>query len=689
LSGVQLYDGNSADTVIVNGGVIATGGSEDFFTDSSFLGDVGSTIVTLGGNDVVSLVGGQVGGPSDRIDIDLGDGNDSFFAGGLAILHGAASGGAGDDQFTVDIGGTVEFGLLGGAGSDTVNILGGSVGGNIDAESVTLSGGSIAGDVTGISTLVINDPLTPERLELRDGVVFSGTNAVATIVDTDLAAGGTRTQVFSGFDAVTVDPSTIGFGSGTIGIGQLNLLDGSTLFVNGTVNMTGSANVIGSTIDMLDGAADDVFTLGGLALNNARLLIDVNQQALIADRISAGTLSATGSNVILVNLLGTPSFALQSDVPIIVSTNGIPPGAFTIQGIPGTPGSLFLYQVLPGPSGGLILRITPADFGIAAAPQAAVNSGTVGTALDALEGIVDDALAADLGLAVSSQGVQISPTVGVFASGQFARTEHDGFTISSNGFPGAGPDFSVDEFSAAISIDFNAAKHFQFDQQYGLNLGVFAGYASADVAHGAFRSFDAIGDGFNKSGMFGGYGLFRSGFNYALVATTAFLGDTDVTNDVLNTTGSYDTQGYGLTGSVGHIFVIGDRVRFDLRGGLLGVIFTGDEFTDSGGNHFGDSRISFGAVKFEPGVYADYTLESGRVISPYARLDLQQRFGYTNYASIDGQRVNFDDADFSAAVMTGFNLKMSDMATLSGEVRGKFSADSATLGAKLGVKIAF
>ena len=77
------------------------------------------------------------------------------------------------------------------------------------------------------------------------------------------------------------------------------------------------------------------------------------------------------------------------------------------------------------------------------------------------------------------------------------------------------------------------------------------------------------------------------------------------------------------------------------------------------------------------------------MISPYARLDLQQRFGYTNYASIDGQRVNFDDADFSAAVMTGFNLKMSDMATLSGEVRGKFSADSATLGGKLGVKIAF
>jgi len=189
--------------------------------------------------------------------------------------------------------------------------------------------------------------------------------------------------------------------------------------------------------------------------------------------------------------------------------------------------------------------------------------------------------------------------------------------------------------------------------------------------------------------MFGGYGLFRQGQNYALVSASAFIGETDVTSGVLNTTGSYGTKGYAVTGSVGHIFNLSDRARFDLRGGLLGVSFTGDEFTDSGGNQFGESKISFGAVKFEPGVYADYQLKNGMVVSPYARADLQQRFGYTNTAEIDGQEIDFDDADFSAALSTGFNLRMTQSATLSGEIRGKLSADSSSFGGKLGVKIAF
>ena len=189
--------------------------------------------------------------------------------------------------------------------------------------------------------------------------------------------------------------------------------------------------------------------------------------------------------------------------------------------------------------------------------------------------------------------------------------------------------------------------------------------------------------------MFGGYGLFRQGFNYALVSAIAFIGESDITNDILGTTGDYDTQGYAVTGSLGHIFVLGERLRFDLRGGLLGVTFTGADYTDSGGNQFGESRISFGAVKFEPGIYADYQLDNGMVISPYARADLQQRFGYNNEASIDTVEMEFDDADFSAAMSGGFNLKMTERATLSSEIRGKWSTDSTTLAGKLGLKIAF
>jgi outer membrane autotransporter protein len=158
---------------------------------------------------------------------------------------------------------------------------------------------------------------------------------------------------------------------------------------------------------------------------------------------------------------------------------------------------------------------------------------------------------------------------------------------------------------------------------------------------------------------------------------------------ILNTSGSDDTVGYVVTGSVGHIFALTDRVRFDLRGSMLGVSFTGDDYTDSGGNQFGESHISFGAFKFEPGIYGDFQLENGMTFSPYARADFQPRFAYRNTASIDGREIDFDDSDFSVALSTGFNLKMSEMATMSGEVRGKVSSDSSTLGGKLGLKIAF
>ena len=91
-------------------------------------------------------------------------------------------------------------------------------------------------------------------------------------------------------------------------------------------------------------------------------------------------------------------------------------------------------------------------------------------------------------------------------------------------------------------------------------------------------------------------------------------------------------------------------------------------------------------MKFEPGIYMDRQLENGMIFSPYARADLQQRFGYTNTASLDTVEFDFDDADFSAALLTGFNLKMSKSTTVSGEIRGKMSADSQTIAGKFGLK---
>jgi hypothetical protein len=711
VSGESEEDDPGADTFLISGGTITGSvfglGGGNTYTISG--GAIQGSLFAGSENDNVTVEGNaNIGIASEGPDsVGLEEGNDIFNMTG-GTLAGSVSGNAGNDRLTISggtignyvagnegndqifiSGGSIADDVRGNEGEDQITVSGGTIAGNVEAETVTLYGGTIGGNIEGITgnTLIINDSLVPDPLNLRDGVIFSGTNAVGTITDTDLAAGGTKTQFFTGFDTVTASNSTLGFGSGMQGIGQLTLGNGSTLFINGNVNMPGLLTVNNSTIDMIDGAADDVFTLGGLALNNGTIGVDLNQQTVQADQIVPGTFSATGTNNILVNLLGTPQFAGPTDIPIIVTSSPVA-GTFVIQGIPGTPGSLFTYELIAG-ANGLFIRASPANFGIAAAPNSAINASTVDTAIDALYGINDDAIDADLGLANGAQRVQISPTFGVFASGQFAHVEHDGFTITNNNLSGAGPSFDANDFSAAISLDFNAAKHFGFDDQYGLNLGLFAGYASTDVGLDAFQGFDAIGDADNRSGMFGGYALFRQGVNYGLVSASAFIGETDVANGVLNTTGGYDTEGYAVTGSVGHIFMLTDRVRFDLRGGLLGVTFTGDDYTDSGGNQFGKSRISFGSFKFEPGIYADYQLDNGMVFSPYARADLQQRFGYRNTSNIDNVEIDFDDADFSVALSSGFNLRMSERATVSSEVRGKLSADSSTIGGKLGLKIAF
>lgn len=708
LAGADVDLGAGADLFEMSGGAVAgsvfgLGGGNTFnlsggtINGALFAGSEGDTVTISGTTNIA-------GGAPDSVGLE--DGDDTFTMSG-GTLAGAVSGGNGADTLTISggtvgsfvagnagddlifvTGGTIQDDVRGNEGVDRITISGGTITGDVEGETVVLSGGTIGGDITGISdTTLIIDGSGVNPLDLRDGVVFSGTNAVGSITGEDLAAGG-ETQNFAGFGSVSMSASTLRFGAGAQDIGLLTLGDGSTLFVNGNTSMAGNVVVTGSMISMIDGAADDVFTLGGLTLNGGTIGLDLNQQTGLADQLVAGAFAANGANTIVVNLLGAPEFAQATDIPIIVSTNGPIAGTFAT-GITGTPSSLFTYEVIAGPTGGLFIRATPANFGIATAPDSAVNAATVNTAIDALYGINDDAIDADLGLANGAQRIQISPTFGVFASGQFAHTEHDGFTISGNGLVGAGPSFDANDFSAAISLDFNAAKHFGFDDRYGLNLGLFGGYASTDVGLGAFQGFANIGDADNRSGMFGGYALFRQGVNYALVSASTFLGETDVSNGVLNTTGSYDTEGFAVTGSVGHIFALSDRMRFDLRGGILGVSFTGDDYTDSGGNQFGESRISFGAFKFEPGIYADFALENGMVFSPYARADLQQRFAYKNTATIDSREIEFDDADFSAAFSGGFNLRMSEKATLSSEVRGKLSSDSSTIGGKLGLKIAF
>jgi hypothetical protein len=698
IAGSVLGNGG-LDTVTISGGTI--GGAVDLGADADVLamtaGTVAGNVDGGDGADVMSFSGGQVDGP-----VNGGAGNDQINVLGDAALGESVSGGAGDDQVVVSDG-TIGGSIFGNAGEDRVTVSGGTITGGIDAESVTLLGGSVGGDITGLSdtTLVIN----AADLTLRNGVLFQGTDAVGTITGTNLAgAAGTQSQNFSGFQSLALDgAATLGFVTGTQQIDALSVLAGSTVFVSGQVNLqsqaggSGNVTLTNATINMVNNDPTDVFNVGDIALDGATIAIDVNAEQNVSDLINAaGAFTAAGANTVFVNLVGTPQLAVSSVIAIapvngeVAPTGGDASPFFSVAGIPSTPGALFTYNVITGGDGGLYLLVSPIDPSAPLLPRVAVDSQPIETVTAAVYDILNDSVLSNFGLLVSANRPDGAPGFGIYASGQAARVNHDGFSISGGGFSGAdGPSFTANDFSLAASLELNAAEYFGLDKSIGLDIGLFGGYASSSVDLDSTNLFPDVGDGDNKSIMVGGYGLYRSGTSYGLVSATGFFGNTDLNNGVLNSTGSYDTAGLAVTGSVGHVYQINENLRFDLRGGLLGVTFQGDSFEDSQGVSFGKSRISFGALKFEPGIFGLYPLENGKVFSPYLRLDIQQRFSYNNESSVQGTEFDFDDADFSGAIAGGFNYQISKITTLSAEARAKVSEDSTTYAGKIGLKARF
>jgi hypothetical protein len=145
--------------------------------------------------------------------------------------------------------------------------------------------------------------------------------------------------------------------------------------------------------------------------------------------------------------------------------------------------------------------------------------------------------------------------------------------------------------------------------------------------------------------------------------------------------------------------VVNDAVEwaYELPGSLraaqfsptFGVFASGQWAHVSHDGFFGKSRVSFGALKFEPGIYSEHRLENGWILSPYARGEMQVRFGYRNTGSFEGTEFDFDESDVSLSLSAGLNLKTSPKSTMSAEIRGKTSPDSSTIAGKIGYKVAF
>lgn len=673
----SIYGGSGNDQVSLSDGSVGIGVWGDDGADSIVMsgGRVGAFLAGRDGNDVIRMSGGLVGDVPDSNGAQGlfgGRDDDTIEVSGGRILGGVygdatevGAPGSFSARDTIRIsGGLIEGTVQGGLNNDSIFISSGEIVGNVYGDEpgdqggddvVQISGGSIGGDVLGGAGV--------DRLDLSSGTIAGAIRAFELIQFYGGSIGG---------DVILRGTST----------------SPSTLKIDGHQSIGGTLDARDGIVDMQDGAADDTLTLGGLTMRNSTIAVDVDQSSAMSDQISAANSDVSGPNFLNVSLLNTPNFTEETAIPIVVG-GSLNASDFTVIGLPDDPASMFGFRLDQGADGGLVLYARPTNTTPATATQAAIDSRPVVTATDALNDVTKEAADNGLGLGSSSQAL-IAPSFGVFSTGQFGRTDHDGFKVYNPSFVGSGPSFTADDFSAAISLDFNAGEHFGLGENVGLNLGLFGGYATSDVTLDAYQQFSSsIGEAKNESVLVGGYGLFRQGYNYALVSGTAFIGQTDVTNYAVGSSASYDTVGYAVTASAGRIFMLNDRVKFDLRGGVLGATFEGDSYTDSKGVKFGKSKVSFGAVKFEPGIYADYQWENGMVFTPYARLDIQQRFGYENSANLGGQDFDFEDDDFSAAISSGFNVRMSQHATLSAEVRGKLSGDSSTIAGKLGLKVGF
>jgi opacity protein-like surface antigen len=457
----------------------------------------------------------------------------------------------------------------------------------------------------------------------------------------------------------------------------------------------GRVNFTGSTIDMQNGVAGDVLRVSRARFDASTLALDVDLADELSDRIDANAVIIEGRNTLALEMLddavpsGTRLFAiLPVDGEIRPLPGGAPDDAFVVDALDFP----LVGRVLTGSQGGLYLEVAPdIEVLVAGEPTAPSNASTAAAFLTTIDDFSSQTLNYFLDQAsVSRTGGQISETFGVFAVGRAGYLDHDGFEVSGPGGTEAGAPFTANDFSLIGSVEVDVAKWRDLPD-YLLKVGLFGGYASTDVdVDGTTVAGVPLrgSSGENDSGMFGGYVILAKGQTYGLASLTGFWGKTDVTNDDLDSDGSYDTSGYGLTLTAGRQTPLNERYTLDLRGSVGYLSFTGDGFTDNQGFEYGDSEVSFGYVKLQPGISAAVPFRD-QTLRPYLRAELAQRIDYQNTSTFQGEEFSFQDNDFSAAAMLGTDYAVRGNLTLSGEIAGYTSGDFNAVTAKIGLKYLF
>lgn len=289
------------------------------------------------------------------------------------------------------------------------------------------------------------------------------------------------------------------------------------------------------------------------------------------------------------------------------------------------------------------------------------------------------------------------PDPGPRANARCSHTDHSGvdFTATSPAFTASGRTVGYDanECSIMASLEFDLTDKQIFGPSTNFLLGVFGGYTHLDVdfdQSDLARTLGVAGnDATNNAWLIGGYATVAHNGFYAVGSTAFMAGESRIQDHLSGASGAYDNHAYMISATAGKSIPLNDRLNLDFRGSLQYVNHDGDAFTDSLGNVYGKSNLSYWQGQFGVGLFGNYTVNDV-VIRPYVRAALSTKFSYKNVSEVGGIRFDFDKGDdVLVSLSAGSTANLTPHLQLSGEVNGDFSGDETTLGGKLGLKYHF
>ncbi len=386
---VNAVTGAAGEDTIILGGVA---NSDIIPTGSSYLGTqtAGSSLLSINGNegnDSITLISGTITSTGNAVTGD--DGDDTITLDGVA-MNGSILGEAGLDTFHIRSGSTIA--LDGGTDSDGFFLSGGQVVGSVNGgdgndsinlgytEAGTLTAGTnIGGNVLGGQ----GDDLITWWSGAFSGTINGGSGS--DIVAVQAASGYDGTQTLDGgddtgtadaqIDELTIYGKTVSLSGSTLinwerivtAGGGLTLTDGalevgdadvsSGLFLTGgaylhssqALNLTGNLNIAtgsslaqlagnshaisggltnAGTVNLQDGGAGDVLSVGGDYVGGGRFLVDIDGD--IADVMTVGG-NVTGSPTeIVTTAIGNGTTGIPIEVVRVTGTTAA--GDFTAAG---------------------------------------------------------------------------------------------------------------------------------------------------------------------------------------------------------------------------------------------------------------------------------------------------------------------------------------------------------------------